>query len=487
MNKQEAYLVIDVGTGNVRVAVAHPNGTMLGIAHENMRYERDEYYPESIFFEPNQLWEQILRLAKTALASSGAVTIRAITATSQREGIVAISRDGQSLIGMPNIDHRGREWESMIADKSRVYDLTGRYPTSLFSALKLVGLRHRREDIWTRFAQFLSISDWVQYQLSGIARYEHSQASETLLYDVAAGQCSGELCALFAVDITTLPPVALAGTVLGPIQPLLADELQISPEAVVVMGGSDTQLAVRSTQPSVDDLVIVSGTTTPIIKIVDRYMTDDQQRTWTSRHIDEQRFMLEANAGVTGLNYQRLKELFYPNERYEVIEEELATHTQSPCVAALGSLIADEKEPLIRGGFIFNTPVSHQLTRSSFVLATLWDIACSIFENYNSLCAVTPHQKEYILACGGGVQSPTLRQFIANLTGKKVIIRDTFRQASVVGGVFLCNDALGLPGLEPTVLETTVPQNDAGSKARYSEWKQARSAFKSLNGCGPTL
>lgn len=487
MNPQDAYLVIDVGTGNVRVAVAQPNGTILGLAHESMRYERDEHYPESIYFEPDQLWGQILRLAKTALASSGVVQIRAITATSQREGIVAISTDGQSLIGMPNIDHRGREWESMLTDKSRVYELTGRYPTSLFSALKLVGLRHRRHDIWTRFALFLSISDWVQYQLSGIARYEHSQASETLLYDVAAGQWSGELCALFAVDITTLPPVALAGTVLGPVQHSIADELQISPEAMVIMGGSDTQLAVRSMQPTVDDLVIVSGTTTPIIKIVDRYITDEQQRTWTSRHIDEHRFILEANAGVTGLNYQRLKEIFYPNERYEVIEEELATHTQSPCVAALGSLIADEKVPLIRGGFIFNTPVSHQLTRSSFVLATLWDIACSIVENYTSLCAVTPHQKDYILACGGGVQSPTLRQFIANLTGKRIIIRDTYRQASVIGGVFVCNDALGLPVAEPTVLETTAPQNDPSVKAQYNEWKQARSAFKLMNACGPTL
>jgi autoinducer 2 (AI-2) kinase len=86
---------------------------------------------------------------------------------------------------------------------------------------------------------------------------------------------------------------------------------------VVVVGGSDTQLAIMSMQPSVDDIVIVSGTTTPIIKIADNYVTDDLERTWTSRHTDETSFLLEANAGVTGLNYQRLKEIFYPNEPYE--------------------------------------------------------------------------------------------------------------------------------------------------------------------------
>ena len=482
MTAQDAYLIIDVGTGNVRVAVAQPDGTILGIERENVQYERDEHYPESIYFDPDQLWQQILRLAQTALASSGMVTIRAITATSQREGIVTIGQDGQSLIGMPNIDHRGREWESMLTDKSRVYDLTGRYPTSLFSALKLVGLRHRRPDIWNPFAQFLSISDWVQYQFSGIARYEHSQASETLLYDVAAGQWSAELCALFELDIATLPTVALAGTVLGPIKPRMATDLGISPEVLVVVGGSDTQLAIKSMQPSVDDLVIVSGTTTPIIKLVDRYITDEQQRTWTSRHIDKQSFILEANAGVTGLNYQRLKEIFYPNEPYEVIEQELAHTVHSSCVAALGSLLADEKAPLIRGGFVFDTPVSHQLTRSDFVFATLWDIACSIYENYKSLCDVTPHPQPYIWACGGGVESYTLRQFIANLTQKEIIIQRTYRQASVVGGVFLCNDALGLPGAKSEILEKVVPQQEERYEVLYADWKKTRHVFKSMNG-----
>lgn len=481
MTERDAYLIIDVGTGNVRVAVAQSNGTILGIERETMHYERDAHYPESIYFEPDQLWQQILRLAKTALSHSGPVTIRAITATSQREGIVAIDKEGQSLIGMPNIDHRGREWESMLSDKSRVYQLTGRYPTSLFSALKLVGLRQRRPDLWSRFARFLSISDWVQYQLSGIARYEHSQASETLLYDVAAGQWSAELGAVFEVTMETLPPLALAGTVLGAVHPPTAAELGISSEAMVVVGGSDTQLAIKSMQPSVDDLVIVSGTTTPIIKIVDRYVTDGQQRTWTSRHVDQQRFILEANAGVTGLNYQRLKEIFYPNEAYEVIEKEVVNSEHSQCVAALGSLLADEKTPLLRGGFVFNTPVSHQLTRGDFAFATLWDIACSIYENYKSLCDVTPHEQDYIWACGGGVESRVLRQYIANLTGKHVVIRDTYRQASVVGGVFVCNDALGLPAVEQAVLESVAPQADERFGDLYADWKKARHAFKSMH------
>ncbi|MBD2701088.1 sugar kinase [Spirosoma sp. BT702] len=481
MTAQDAYLIIDVGTGNVRVAVAQPDGQILQVEREDVHYERDSQYPESIYFDPEQTWGQILRLAKKALANSVDVTIRAITATSQREGIVVVNRDGQSLIGMPNIDHRGREWENDIANKDWIYNLTGRYPTSLFSALKLVGLRQRRENLWQEVVTFLSISDWVQYQLSGIAGYEHSQASETLLYDVAAKRWSPDLCTTFSIDTSLLPPLISSGTVLGKIHESVATELAILPETLIIVGGADTQLAIRSTQPSIDDVVIVSGTTTPITKIAAHYVTDDQQRTWTSRHTDADSFILEANAGVTGLNYQRLKEIFYPNESYETIEQEVIASEHSQCIAALGSLLADEKTPLIRGGFLFNTPVSHQLTRGDFVFATLWDIACSIYENYKSLCEVSPHSLDYIWACGGGVQSRVLRQYLANLTRKKIIIRDTYRQASVVGGVFVCNQALGLPDPEPSTLESLVPNDEARFMDLYADWKRVRQTFKTLS------
>src|SRR5690606_10860985 len=255
-----------------------------------------------------------------------------------------------------------------------------------------------------------------------------------------------------------LPELKDSGSILGKILPAVAEQYGISKDAVVVVGGSDTQLAIRSMEPSPNDVVIVSGTTTPIIKIVSTFEKDPDQRTWTSRHIDKDNFILEANAGVTGLNYQRLKEIFYPNEGYDVIEKELAETTYFQCVASLGSLIADEEEPLVKGGFIFNAPVSHQLTRGSFVFSILWDIACSIYENYKFLCDVSSHNESYIWACGGGVQSRSLRQYLANLLGKSIRIRNTFRQASVLGGAFICNEALGIPNETPSVLEETFPR-----------------------------
>ena len=477
---KEACLIVDIGTGNARVAVAAPAGEVLSVAREHVRYEKDPRYPESIYFDPDVLWQQILRLAKEALREIPGVRIMAFTATSQREGIVLVGRNGESLIGCPNIDHRGREWEQEIGDKQRVYALSGRWPSSLFSSLKLVGIRHRRGDIWDRTAAFLSISDWVQYKLSGVIRYEHSQASETLLYDVADKCWSPELCGYFDIDRSMLPPLVSSGEVLGPVLPDLAGGLAAAPSAPVVVGGADTQLAIESTQPSMNDMVIVSGTTTPIIKVMDSYVIDDKGRTWTSRHTQGNSFVLKANAGVTGLNYQRLKEIFYPNESYDVIEKELGDMNCSQCVASLGSLLADERHPLTRGGFIFNVPVSHEMSRASFVWATLWDIACSIRENYRTLCAVTPHDQDHIWACGGGMQSRMLRRLIENLLNKKVQIRKNFRQSSVVGGAYICGRQLQGTGQFSVETDIVAPDDQQHFEALYEEWKKARSGFRQI-------
>ncbi len=484
MKKEEAYLVLDIGTGNVRAAVVNAAGKMLGVARADIRYYRDELYADAIYFQPEELVGQLQSLSAMALEQAGPVTIKAATTTSQREGIVLIDNTGKAFIGLPNIDHRGREWEDACPDKSSIYTLTGRYPTSLFSAYKLIGIRERRKDYWESIAFFLSISDWVAWELSGVAVYEHSQASETLLYDVAAGKWSEELCDLFGFSLDKLPMLAQSGSIMGRLKKEIAITWKLDVETVLVTGGGDTQMAIKSVCPSVGDVVIVSGTTTPVVKLEGDFVTDKEERTWTSRDIVKNRFVLEANAGVTGLNYQRLKEVFYPNEGYDIIEKELAGHNYYNCAASLGSLIAGEKKPVLKGGFVFPAPVTHELSRSSFVWATLMDISFSIAGNLAVLAEVAGHKENYIWACGGGLQSKALRRMIAAITGKELRVRSSFVQASVAGASLLCNEALQVAApVEQDLIETEIPDEKeiAISRSFYQQWKTTREQFRTTS------
>lgn len=477
------YLIIDVGTGNVRVALVSSTGKILNIKRDDVRYEQDDHYSEALYFDPDILWDQIITLGKKVVRNNEDASIRGITASSQREGIVLLDEKGKALIGLPNHDHRGRQWENTVKNKDQIYELTGRYPASLFSALKLRGIKEKRSGIWQQFHSFLSISDWVQYQLTGVARYEHSQASETQLYSTKDKSWSKELAAGFDLTIDRFPELISAGTVLGYVLPQYADQWKITTDVAVIVGGADTQLAMKSTQPETGDIVIVSGTTTPVTKIIDDYHVDCKQRTWTNRDIEDGRFVLETNSGVTGLNYQRLKEIFYPDEDYATIEKELTGIDHPPrCIASLGSLIAKEKAPIVRGGFVFDVPVSHQLNRADFVWAALWDIACSIKENYDILCELSSHDSDYVWACGGGMQSRMLRQFISGLIGKELRIRRGYRQASVSGAALLCREVLEKKApAEEKEVERVVPEDRKRALEWYEKWKSGRNKWKQFS------
>ena len=479
MALSQGYMIIDIGTGNVRVAVTTSTGEILRVERDNVHYTKDNLYPDALYFDPEKLWEQIVVLSRKAVSHAPDIVIQAITASSQREGIVLLDSKGKGLIGLPNHDHRGREWENIGLDKSHVYRLTGRYPGSLFSAFKVIGIKNKRPEIYERIHKILSISDWAQYKLSGVQGYEHSQASETQWYDIAGKKWSSELCSAFGLPDKLLPPLHHSGTVLDKVLRETAKQMNISADTVVVVGGADTQLAVKSTQPALNDIVIVSGTTTPVVKLIDGYVIDKKERTWTNRHIDRERFILEANAGVTGLNYQRLKEIFYPNESYDVIEQELEQIPDLRCVASLGSLVANEKKAPVKGGFVFDAPVSHQLTRASFAWGILWEIACCIKENYDCLVDVTTHDSDFLWACGGGFQSKMLRQSISNLTGKKIRVRKGFQHASVSGGTLVCNESINTHRVADN-FEEVHPQNNDRYQDLYFEWKKVRTGLKEI-------
>lgn len=155
---------------------------------------------------------------------------------------------------------------------------------------------------------------------------------------------------------------------------------------------------------------------------------------------------------------------------------ELKNHQS--CIASLGSLVAEEGGSMTRAGFIFNVPVSHEISRAGFIYAALWDIACSIKENYDTLKETGHHNKTYLWVCGGGFQSLLLRKFISSLTKKDIYVRDGFQQSSVIGGVIICNQALGENNILTTSFErSAAPLND-DYLLDFQRWKANRQSIR---------
>src|SRR5690625_7306232 len=97
----------------------------------------------------------------------------------------------------------------------------------------------------------------------------HTQASETQLYDVRRKKWDDELCEIFSIPKSYLPELASAGKVLGTVREEIAEQLGLDPEMEFIVGGADTQMAINSTEPALNDLVIVAGTTKPSGEVTD--------------------------------------------------------------------------------------------------------------------------------------------------------------------------------------------------------------------------
>lgn len=437
------YLTVDMGTGNTRVAVTDSGGNILALRTFTNTYYRDNAYPDARYFIPSEWEELILGCCDELHRELPGVRVSAISSAGARETIVLLDREGRAFLGLPNIDNRGRDYMGEITDKDEIYRLSGKWATEDFCAAKLFGLRKLYPGEYARIGSVLSLDGWVGNIFTGAQSFEPSQACETSLYDIGAKGWSNYLCDIFNIDMSILPPLLSAGSVAGHVYPELIRRFGMAEGAVFVTGGADTQAALYQTGIRSGDVAVVSGTTSPVLSLVDEKYYDPGQRVWTDVSLGADGYIIEMNPGVTGLNYQRLKDDLVPDMSYGELEKAYEGKTGFSCTASFSSLLFYERRALDRGGFFMASPLTYKLDRIDMAWAALADIACSIYEQLYRLCDLTGFSRSYISGCGGGFRSGTLCQMLSDLSGYELRLRPGFEQATVKGLVSLCNNALG--------------------------------------------
>ena len=437
------YLLIDLGTGSTRAAFVSSSGEILAMRSFFNRYYRDEAYPDAQYFLPEEWEAELLRCCRELHDQLPGIRVCAISAAGARQSVVLLDREGRAFYGLPNIDNRGREFMSEIAEPARIYERSGKWVTEDFCAAKLLGLRRKRPELYERIGTVLSLSGWVAWLFTGSCVFEPSQACETQLYDLEMGDWSDELCRAYGIDRGLLPPLAMAGESAGPVFPALRKELGMTEDARFIVGGADTQAALLQTGLEQGDIAIVSGTTSPVTALVDHKLYDEQQRVWVDANLGAKGFLIEMNPGVTGLNYQRVKAAFCPDTPYEELEKAYAAKTDFFCTASFSSLLFYERRSLRNGGFWFRSPFQEGGDLVDLLWAELGDIACSIHEQLWRLRELSGHSRGYVLGCGGGFRSETLCRMLADLSGLELRLKPGFEQATVLGLVNICSQALG--------------------------------------------
>lgn len=210
-------LAIDQGTTGTTCLVVDGELRPVGRGYRELR----QHFPQPGWVEhdPEEIWESVVAAAADALADArvGAAELEAIGIANQRETTVVWERDS----GRPV--QRAIVWQDRrTAERCRelprdlLRERTGLVPDPYFSATKLEWIL-RHTDATPRELAFGTVDSWLVWKLTeGDAHViDVTNASRTLLLDLATLEWDDELLALFGVDRALLPQVVPSCGVVG--------------------------------------------------------------------------------------------------------------------------------------------------------------------------------------------------------------------------------------------------------------------------------
>ncbi len=303
----QCVLVVDIGTGGVHVSIMRDDGEVLAHQYRETRYRYDPTC-NGLDFDPAACINGIKHLMKATVDASAvaASDILTIAVTSQRHGCVFLDADDTPLAGFPGSDARA---DSVVrdfdAEKERIYACAARMPNRFFPMLRLAWARKHRPDLGSRVASIMMLNEYLSFRLTGVAVSEWTNAAETLLFDPVSRRWSEELSAIFNAGALRMNRLVLPGSVAGVLTPAAAADLGLS-TIPVILAASDTQSAIVGCGDlHCGDVVVVNGSTTPVLMLTDAWVKDDQCRV-CSDICFENKWGVEANCSHSGLSYRKL-------------------------------------------------------------------------------------------------------------------------------------------------------------------------------------
>lgn len=255
---QRAVAGIDLGTSGVKVVVIGPDrdvpGPAQGLPGWAVRGRGRAAYPVGVpargraETDPEAWWAALRHAVRDALAEAGNAGIGALAVAGQMHGVVLTGDDGVPL--RPAI-----LWlDQRAAAEAAHYDelpgaltgVLGNRPAAGMAGPLLCWLAAHEPGALGAARWALPPKDWLRLRLTGQAATDPTDASGTLLFDLAGDRWADELIAALGLPRDKLPPVRDPAGVGGRLLPAAAGELGLPPGIPVAIGAADTAAALHA-------------------------------------------------------------------------------------------------------------------------------------------------------------------------------------------------------------------------------------------------
>jgi glycerol kinase len=445
-------LAIDQGTTGTTCLVFNEQAEPIGRAYK----EFEQHFPQPGWVEhdPAEIWDVTHAVAGEALNDAGVEVgeLQAVGITNQRETVCVWDPDsGEPL-------HRAIVWQdrrtaARCAElraqglEPLIRDRTGLVLDPYFSATKIEWLLQNVEGLEDRARQgravFGTVDAWLTFKLSGQAATDPSNASRTMLFDIAKGRWDPELLELFGVPEQALPTVLTSSGELGTTRP---DALH--GHAVPLAGMAGDQQAALFGQACVDPGLGKNtyGTGSFVLQNAGYSVPRPAPGilptvAWgIGRRLS---YALEAAIFVTGAAVQWLRDglgVIETAAETERLAGSLKSNDGVYFVPALTGLGSPHWDPYARGTIVGLTRGS---TKAHLARAALEAIAYQTVDAVRAMEEASGESFSELRADGGASANGWLMQFQADVLGVPVLVPE-IAETTALGAAYLAGIGTGL-------------------------------------------
>ena len=488
------YIGIDLGTSAVKLLLVDGEGAILN--EVSREYPLEFPRPGWSQQDPEDWRRAVLEGIPALLSGFDAGAVAGIGCGGQMHGLVVLD-DGDRVIRPAILWNDGRTAEEVdylnnVVGKERLSALTANIAFAGFTAPKLLWLRKNEPENFAKIARIMLPKDYINYVLTGVHCTDRSDASGTLLLDVAHRRWSAGMLDLCGVRPEQLPRLFESYQVVGTVKPDVARALGLSDHVQVVAGAGDNAAAAVGTGVVGEGGCNLSlGTSGTLFISSERFRADPNNALHAFAHADGGWHLMGCMLSAASCNKWLCEDILgtgdYAAEQGAIPAEKLGrNHVYfRPYLMGERSPINDTNARGTLVGMTLDT------TRADLVQAVLEGVAFAIrdsFEVARSLGLSIPSSK----LCGGGSRSPLWRTIFANVLGIPLELPRT-EQGPGYGAALLAMVGCGrFESVEAAAAALTgtaaVVEPQADLTARYeARYQQYRTLYPALRPVFPGL
>ena len=436
----DCILGLDLGTSSAKAVVIDTGGKVLAQASAGYAVTAAlAGYAES---EPADWWDAVTACTREAVRAAGTQPA-AIGLSGQMHGLVLTSRAGGAL-------RPALLWpDSRAAGALRAYQLLGSRALARLANPLAPGMagpllvwiaanepRTYRDARWA-----LQPKDWLRGRLTGEFQAEPSDASATLLYDVAGDRWDLETVSALGLDPSMLAPLLpSAGDPAGSLTSAAGTELGLPAGIPVAAGAGDTAAAaLGSGVVGSGDIQLTVGTGAQVIRPVAVPVSRASAGVNLYRSATPDGWYHMGATLSAGLSLNWVREIMNAtwDELYATAEHPGQAHDPI-FIPHLSGERTPYSDPALRGSW---TALSLADDRASLLRSALEGVAFAIRDALDALLA--GHRPPQLRLAGGGTLAAAWRQLLADVLGVPLYAVDV-PAASGRGAALLGAHAAGL-------------------------------------------